>query len=259
MRPIVIIVSVLMLAGTANAMECQSSAPISNRTHWAWRLIDNKTCWYAGEPGMEKSKLHWSAYAHRAPKPAQRTALQPAPRTMPEPAQRTTPEPAERNALQPASRTQPTIPSSAEARPWSTFGIGLAVPASDIDWTARWPSANVKSFPVSIPAGSDDVETESRAPPRDHALASGAALIGTLIVVLATLYTLAAWAFPSGKYLPTWCSRRIAHAPPDAPKLQPGQIEPQPRASSQYSLPSPLYVARSARRRRTIEEIMAWP
>ena len=57
----IFIIGLLFSAGIANAVECQSSAPPSNKNHWAWRLIDNKKCWYVGEPGMDKSKLHWAA------------------------------------------------------------------------------------------------------------------------------------------------------------------------------------------------------
>ena len=67
-------------AVTAKAIECQSSPPPYNKTHWAWRLVDNKKCWYAGEPGMDKSKLHWAANADQALEPAQRTAPDPATR-----------------------------------------------------------------------------------------------------------------------------------------------------------------------------------
>jgi len=204
MRPILIIAGLLISAGTADAIECQSSPPASNKGHWAWRLVDDKKCWYAGEPGMDKSKLHWAANANWTPEPVQRNA----------------PEPAERMTLQPAPRMQPTLSPSAEAQPWSTFGMGLAVPASDIDWAARWPSANIKSSAISIPARSDGVATESHTPARGHGSGSGAALIGILIFVVATLYTLAAWAFSSGKRLPPSRSRRIVHVPPSAPRLR---------------------------------------
>jgi hypothetical protein len=68
------------LADTANAIECQSSLPPYSKNRWAWRLVDNKKCWYAGEPGMDKTKLHWSANADRAPEPAQRNAPNPSKR-----------------------------------------------------------------------------------------------------------------------------------------------------------------------------------
>src|SRR5262249_31140591 len=62
------------------AIECQSSPPPYSKNRWAWRLVDNKKCWYAGEPGMENSKLHGSANADPAPEPAQRNAPEPAKR-----------------------------------------------------------------------------------------------------------------------------------------------------------------------------------
>jgi hypothetical protein len=64
-RAIVIIAGLFVSAGAADAIKCQSSPPSSNRGHWAWRLIDDKKCWYAGEPGMDKSKLHWAPNADR--------------------------------------------------------------------------------------------------------------------------------------------------------------------------------------------------
>jgi hypothetical protein len=60
-------------AVTTKAIECQSSPPAYGKPRWAWRLIDNKKCWYAGKPGMDKSKLHWAANADQAPTSAQRT------------------------------------------------------------------------------------------------------------------------------------------------------------------------------------------
>jgi hypothetical protein len=59
-------------ADTANGIECQSSPPPNSKNRWAWRLVDNKKCWYAGEHGMDKSKLHWAANADQAPEPGER-------------------------------------------------------------------------------------------------------------------------------------------------------------------------------------------
>jgi hypothetical protein len=44
----------------AHAVECQPSAQASD-SHWAWRLIDGRKCWYKGASGMDKSLLHWPA------------------------------------------------------------------------------------------------------------------------------------------------------------------------------------------------------
>jgi hypothetical protein len=139
---IVVVACLLISAGTANAITCQSSPPPSNKGHWVWRLIDNKKCWYAGELGMDKSKLHWIVKA-------------------PEPAQRTTPESTKRTAPQPPLHTEPT--RSPEAQPGSNSD--LAAPASDIAWRNHWASVNKESSAISIPAGSDAARTESHASP----------------------------------------------------------------------------------------------
>jgi hypothetical protein len=54
------------------AIECKSAPPAQSKAHWAWRLVDNKKCWYAGLPGAEKTKLHWPANTNHAPQPAAR-------------------------------------------------------------------------------------------------------------------------------------------------------------------------------------------
>src|SRR5262245_49686520 len=119
MRACLIIACLLLSASTAKAIECRTSPPPGDSNHWAWRQIDNKKCWYAGEPGMDKSKLHWAPSADRAPG-ADRA---------PEPAQRVAPE----------------MSQSAESEPWSTFGMGLTVLASDIDWGSRWQMVGSES------------------------------------------------------------------------------------------------------------------
>jgi hypothetical protein len=42
----------------AHAIECQTNAQGSD-SHWAWRLIDGRKCWYKGAGRMDKSLLHW--------------------------------------------------------------------------------------------------------------------------------------------------------------------------------------------------------
>jgi hypothetical protein len=43
---------------SAKAIACQTSRPAAHGS-WAWRLIDNRKCWYEGAVGMDKSLLHW--------------------------------------------------------------------------------------------------------------------------------------------------------------------------------------------------------
>jgi len=45
--------------GGAWALECQEGIQ-GGDSHWAWRLIEGRKCWYKGAPGMDKSLLHWS-------------------------------------------------------------------------------------------------------------------------------------------------------------------------------------------------------
>jgi hypothetical protein len=221
MRPIIIATGILFsigaataVTGAATAVECRPSAAASDRDHWAWRQIDNKKCWYAGRPGMEKSRLHWPANAGpvRAP-------------------------PAEPQ----------TVRSPSKPVPWSTFGMGPALPAGDTDFDARWPRAESESAPASIVVESDAVGTESQGPPLVLAL------VGALVSVLLTLFTLAAWSFWSGKRRRLPASRfdrsRMVHLPSPAPALVPAQ----PMVQSQYSQTSPAYIPRSARRERAAE------
>jgi len=167
---------------------------------------------------MDKSNLHWASDADRVPEQALGAAPDPPKRTAPQPAQRTT-----------------TMPRSTEAKAGSTFGIGPAVPAGEIDWAARRPSANSESSAISIPAGSDAVGTESHTPPQRRAPSPGAALVGALIFVLLTLWTMAARAFCSGKrhrLPPSRLARqRTVRLRSSVPKLQPIQSTPQPRAN----------------------------
>jgi hypothetical protein len=59
MSRIFIALSILLVSVvSAPALECQASAQ-SGESHWAWRLIDGRKCWYKGAAGMDKSLLHW--------------------------------------------------------------------------------------------------------------------------------------------------------------------------------------------------------
>jgi hypothetical protein len=50
---------VLVFSQRASAIECQTSRQ-GGDSHWAWRLIDGRKCWYRGAVGMDKSLLHWT-------------------------------------------------------------------------------------------------------------------------------------------------------------------------------------------------------
>jgi hypothetical protein len=46
------------VGASVKAVACQTSKPAVHGS-WAWRLIDNRKCWYEGAVGMDKSLLHW--------------------------------------------------------------------------------------------------------------------------------------------------------------------------------------------------------
>ena len=69
MRRIFIGTCILFVSiNNAQAIECQTSVQ-GGDSHWAWRLIDGRKCWYKGASGMDKSLLHWSAAEDSPDKP----------------------------------------------------------------------------------------------------------------------------------------------------------------------------------------------
>jgi hypothetical protein len=44
----------------AQATQCVTERPPNARSHWSYRLIDSRKCWYAGKPMLSKSMLYWS-------------------------------------------------------------------------------------------------------------------------------------------------------------------------------------------------------
>jgi hypothetical protein len=60
--------TLFVFVNSAQAIECQTSMQGGN-SHWAWRLIDGRQCWYKGASGMDKSLLHWSAGNESPDKP----------------------------------------------------------------------------------------------------------------------------------------------------------------------------------------------
>ena len=52
--------SVVFLSTTpGEAKQCSSERPANVRSHWSYRLIDGRKCWYEGKPLLAKSSLHW--------------------------------------------------------------------------------------------------------------------------------------------------------------------------------------------------------
>jgi hypothetical protein len=61
-------------ATPSQAKECSAERPSKARSHWSYRVIDGRKCWYEGRPMLSKSLLHWpasrTAEPHIRPEPA---------------------------------------------------------------------------------------------------------------------------------------------------------------------------------------------
>jgi hypothetical protein len=48
------------LTGAQAATECQAEIVKGRASHWTYRLIDGRKCWYEGKTQLPKSELFWS-------------------------------------------------------------------------------------------------------------------------------------------------------------------------------------------------------
>lgn len=58
-----IVMVIAVLIGTARGAErtaCEAQPVRGDKHHWAFRVIDGRTCWYRGERGWDKSRLYWA-------------------------------------------------------------------------------------------------------------------------------------------------------------------------------------------------------
>jgi hypothetical protein len=58
-----LVLGIVVVSGViaARGDECRPAKPSNQRgQYWSYRVVDNKTCWYAGRPGRSKSRLHWA-------------------------------------------------------------------------------------------------------------------------------------------------------------------------------------------------------
>lgn len=47
------------ITGAEAATECQADIVKGRTTHWTYRLIDGRKCWYEGKTRLPKSELYW--------------------------------------------------------------------------------------------------------------------------------------------------------------------------------------------------------
>src|ERR1700743_562970 len=49
--------------------QCNVEAPPSVGSHWSYRIIDGRKCWYAGKPMLSRSLLEWPTQTPAATSP----------------------------------------------------------------------------------------------------------------------------------------------------------------------------------------------
>jgi hypothetical protein len=66
--------SLASITGAQAATECQAEIVKGRTSHWTYRLIDGRKCWYEGKTQLPKSELYWADQkapaAQAAPAPA---------------------------------------------------------------------------------------------------------------------------------------------------------------------------------------------
>jgi hypothetical protein len=53
------VIGVIPLASSQAKQQCHAEALPAEGSHWAYRIIDGRKCWYAGKPMLSKSLLEW--------------------------------------------------------------------------------------------------------------------------------------------------------------------------------------------------------
>jgi hypothetical protein len=53
------IVGVSPLTPAQAKQQCRAEPPSELRSHWSYRIIDDRKCWYEGKPMLSRSLLEW--------------------------------------------------------------------------------------------------------------------------------------------------------------------------------------------------------
>jgi hypothetical protein len=53
------VIGVAPLASSQAKQQCQAEASPRAGSHWSYRVIDGRKCWYAGKPMLSRSLLEW--------------------------------------------------------------------------------------------------------------------------------------------------------------------------------------------------------
>jgi hypothetical protein len=60
MKPLLIGSAFLFFVSSAHAIECRAELPSHHTTHWTYRILEGRKCWYEGKGMVSKALLNWS-------------------------------------------------------------------------------------------------------------------------------------------------------------------------------------------------------
>jgi len=122
------------LARGGDRVECEPQRVTGDGHYWAYRIIDDRECWYPGRPGKPKNELYWGRATTLS---ARQTVDQPEPETEAVPS-----EPPSRLVAAP-----PEKPQIAEAMPaeWRATAADQL-----LAFTCCWPELEEPAWPLAL-------------------------------------------------------------------------------------------------------------
>ena len=77
--PIIFLLFLLPTSGFSaeTSTQCVATKPKQQQEYWAYRIIDNRPCWYRGRPGRPKTELRWALDVTPSPSVAERDRVYP--------------------------------------------------------------------------------------------------------------------------------------------------------------------------------------
>ncbi len=140
------------MTGAQAATQCQAEIVKGRTTHWTYRLIDGRKCWYEGKAQLPKSELYWgdrkepeAREAVQAPQPGQVPPAVQAPQAVQVPqavrAPQAMPAPLARSVPVP-----PQDPRATDARASSSFAAESEPFTDPEDGSCCWPPQQTDSF-----------------------------------------------------------------------------------------------------------------
>ena len=126
------------ITGAEAATQCQAEIVKGRTSHWTYRLIDGRKCWYEGKTQLPKSDLYWGD--RKEPEEAAEAAIPSAKPAAPEVKRATPARPLETNA-----QASPAPAASNEEFIDPEDGSCCWPPQRQDSFESRWQSLGLRS------------------------------------------------------------------------------------------------------------------